>query len=65
MRKVILNLAVSLDGFIEGPDGEYDWCFADQDYGMTEFFEDTDTVFMGRKSYDLIASAGDLNAFPS
>ena len=37
MRKVILNLAVSLDGFIEGPNGEYDWCFTDQDYGMKDF----------------------------
>jgi riboflavin biosynthesis pyrimidine reductase len=26
MRKVILGLAVSLDGMIEGPNGEYDWC---------------------------------------
>ena len=38
MRKIILNLAVSLDGFIEGPNGEYDWCLNDQDYGLTEFF---------------------------
>jgi len=64
MRKVILNLAVSLDGYIEGPNGEYDWCFADQDYGMTSFFEDIDLIFMGRKSYDLINSNGDINAFP-
>lgn len=64
MRKVILNLAVSLDGYIEGPNGEYDWCFADQDYGMTEFFADIDMIFMGRKSYELIHSTGDINAFP-
>ena len=37
MRKIILGLAVSLDGFIEGPNGEYDWCLTDQDYGMSEF----------------------------
>jgi dihydrofolate reductase len=30
MRKLILNVAVSLDGFIEGPHGEYDWCMLDQ-----------------------------------
>lgn len=64
MRKVILNLAVSLDGYIEGPNGEYDWCFADQDYGMTDFFASIDMIFMGRKSYELIASTGDINAFP-
>lgn len=54
MRKIILNLAVTLDGFIEGPNGEYDWCLADQDYGMEEFFAHTDTIFIGRKSFELI-----------
>lgn len=53
MRKIILGLAVSLDGFIEGPKGEYDWCFTDQDYGLADFFKQVDTVFMGRKSYEL------------
>jgi dihydrofolate reductase len=54
MRKIILNLAVSLDGLIEGPNGEFDWCFTDQDYGMTEFLDRTDALFIGRKSYDLM-----------
>lgn len=31
MRKIILNLAVSFDGFIEGPNGEIDWCRMDSD----------------------------------
>ncbi|MBK8968672.1 MAG: dihydrofolate reductase family protein [Saprospiraceae bacterium] len=56
MRKLILNVAVSLDGLIEGPNGEYDWCFTDQDYGMKAFFNRIDAVFMGRKSYDLMLS---------
>src|SRR5688572_24738086 len=54
MRKIILQLAVSLDGFIEGPNGEYDWCFSDQDYGMSDFLKRIDTVFIGRKSYELM-----------
>jgi dihydrofolate reductase len=53
MRKVILGLAVTLDGFIEGPNGEYDWCFTDQDYGLNEFFSRVDTIFIGRKSYEI------------
>jgi dihydrofolate reductase len=53
MRKVILSLAVSLDGYIEGPNGEYDWCFTDQDYGMSDFFKRIDSIFYGRKSYEL------------
>lgn len=57
MRKVVLGLAVSLDGFIEGPNGEYDWCFTDQDYGMSEFMKRVDTIFYGRKSYEMMLKA--------
>ena len=56
MRKLILGLAVSLDGFIEGPNGEYDWCYTDQDYGMSEFFKRVDALFIGRRSYELFAA---------
>ena len=58
MRKVILQLAVSLDGYIDGPNGEFDWCFTDDDYGMTAFFKKIDTIFIGRKSYELALSMG-------
>jgi len=66
MRKIILGVAVSLDGFIEGPNGEYDWCFTDQDYGMSDFFKRIDSLFMGRKSYELAQSMGDaaMPGFP-
>ena len=57
MRKVILMVAVSLDGYIEGPNGEYDWCYTDQDYGMKDFFKSVDAVFLGRKSYELTLTA--------
>jgi dihydrofolate reductase len=58
MRRIILGVAVSLDGFIEGPNGEYDWCFTDQDYGMSAFFKRIDAILMGRKSYEVSKSAG-------
>ncbi len=54
MRKVILGVAVSLDGFIEGPQGEYDWCFTDQDYGMKAFMKRIDALFVGRKTFEMI-----------
>jgi len=60
MRKIILGLAVSLDGYIEGPNGEYDWCLTDQDYGMSDFFKRIDSSFMGRKTYELTLSMGDV-----
>lgn len=61
MRKVILGLAVSLDGYIEGPNGEYDWCFTDQDYGLNEFYARIDAVFIGRKSYAIAQQYADAN----
>ena len=64
MRKVILGLAVSLDGYIEGPKGEYDWCFTDQDYGMNDFYKHVDTVFLGRKTYEMTLGMEGGAGFP-
>jgi len=61
MRKLILGLAVTLDGYIEGPNGEYDWCFTDQDYGLNEFFARIDAIFIGRKSYEIAQQYADSN----
>lgn len=52
MRKIILDLAVTLDGFIEGPNGETDWCIMDDDMNFNEFLDSIDTIFYGRVSYD-------------
>lgn len=53
MRKIILDLAVTLDGFIEGPNGEVDWCIMDDDMGFDSFLASIDTIFYGRISYDM------------
>lgn len=52
MRKVVLDLAVSIDGFIEGPNGEIDWCTMDDDMNFDGFLSTIDTIFYGRVSYD-------------
>ena len=64
MRNIILGLAVSLDGFIEGSNGEFDWCFTDQDYGMSDFMKRVDTLFMGRKTYELTLKMEGGTGFP-
>lgn len=57
MRKIILDVAVTLDGFIEGPNGEIDWLVSDDeiDFGdiLTEILVGIDAIFYGRISYDL------------
>lgn len=52
-RKIILDLAVTLDGFIEGENGEVDWCIMDSEMGFIHFLNQIDTILYGRKSYDL------------
>jgi dihydrofolate reductase len=53
MRRIILNLATTLDGFIEGANGELDWCILEEDMQFNSFLESIDTIFYGRVSYDL------------
>ena len=53
MKKVILDLAATLDGFIEGPNREVDWCIMDDDMDFEGFLAGIDTIFYGRISYDL------------
>ncbi|WP_285769062.1 dihydrofolate reductase family protein [Peribacillus sp. SI8-4] len=52
-RRVLLDLAVTLDGFIEGKNGEVDWCIMDPEMGFTNFLNQIDAIIYGRKSYEL------------
>ena len=53
MRKVILGLGISLDGYIARKNGAVDWLSMDWDYDWTAFFKTIDAVLMGRKSWDV------------
>jgi dihydrofolate reductase len=48
-RKMIAALQVSVDGFIEGPDGEKDW--ADSWASALELIPDVDTFVLGGRMY--------------
>lgn len=66
MKKVILDLAVTLDGFIEGPNGEIDWCIMDDDMDFEGFLSTIDTIFYGRVSYEAWGNfQPDTNAGPT
>lgn len=54
MRKIIYYVAISLDGFICGPDEDISG-FAQGGSGVEKYLEDLksfDTVFMGRRTYE-------------
>lgn len=50
MRKIIAALQVSLDGFIEGPNGELDWV-GTWDDSFDDMFPQIDTCILGRGMY--------------
>lgn len=54
MKRIILSLAVSLDGFIEGPNREVDWMVFNEETGkaLGEFLNEIDTIIYGKVSYE-------------
>ena len=58
MRKVILLMHVSLDGFVAGPNGEMDWIRTDD--GIWEYVDhltaNADTNLFGRVTYQMMES---------
>jgi dihydrofolate reductase len=56
MRKIVAGYAASLDGYIEGPDGEFDWILIDPEIDFAEQAKRFDTYFFGRKSYEAIVA---------
>jgi dihydrofolate reductase len=55
---------VSLDGFIAGPNGEADWIVMDPAIDFGALFREFDTLVMGRKTYEVIATQGGHGAMP-
>ena len=56
MRKIIAGLQTSVDGFIEGPNGELDWAMAEDEETWQDIFEtfgSVDTCILGRVMYPL------------
>lgn len=60
MKRVCYSVAVSLDGFIAGPNDESDWIEFDQSEAASyfaKFFARFDTAIMGRRSFEVYGGA--------
>jgi dihydrofolate reductase len=53
MRRLRYCVAASLDGFIAGPNGEYDWIVQDPSFDFAALWEQFDTLLMGRLTYEV------------
>jgi dihydrofolate reductase len=58
MRQLVYSVATSLDGFIAGPKGEYDWIIHDPTIDFGEIFRQFDTIVMGRRCYEFMLREG-------
>lgn len=66
MRKIILYIATSLDGYIAKPNDDLSFLSVvdkeGEDYGYFDFVKSVDTVIEGRKTYDWILTQ--VNEYP-
>ena len=63
-RRLRYGVAVSLDGFIAGPNGEYDWIVMDPSIDFAAMYKEFDTAVMGRKTYEVLTAQGGHGALP-
>ena len=59
IRKLKLYIAMTLDSYIAGPNGEIDWLetAGDHDYGYSEFYSSIDTTLSGNSTYEVTLTA--------
>src|SRR6266542_3060581 len=58
MRKLILLMHTSLDGFVAGPNGEMDWIRFDEELAdyVGKITDSADTALYGRITYEMMES---------
>lgn len=61
-RLLRYQVAATLDGFIAGPRGEYDWIVTDPAIDFAALYREFDTVVVGRKTYETMTAQGGSGA---
>ncbi|MCH7640541.1 MAG: dihydrofolate reductase family protein, partial [Bacteroidetes bacterium] len=64
MRRIRYSVAMSLDGYIAGPNDEIDWIIMDPDIDFGELMSRFDTVLMGRLTFEAASAQPGGGAMP-
>lgn len=56
MRRIRYSVAMSLDGFVAGPNGEFDWIVMDPEIDFGSVMNEFDTILLGRRTFDVTRS---------
>jgi dihydrofolate reductase len=58
MRRIVLSIMMSTDGFVAGPGGDLEWFASDAELEaeMLDLLRRVDTMVLGRRAYDVLAA---------
>jgi dihydrofolate reductase len=58
LRRIRYRVAMSLDGYIAGPNGEFDWIIAEPEIDFGALFAQFDTLLVGRGTFEFMVQHG-------
>lgn len=58
VRRIRYRVAMSLDGYIAGPQGEFDWIISEPEIDFGALFAQFDTLLVGRATFEFMAEHG-------
>lgn len=57
MRRVRYQVACSLDGYIAGPDDDFNWITPEPTFDFGALYAQFDTLLMGRRTYEIVSAS--------
>jgi dihydrofolate reductase len=59
MRRIRYQVACSLDGYIAGPNDEFDWIIPEHSFDFEALYAEFDTLLMGRRTFEIVHAMGE------